>query len=86
MYQQGVVPHHDTIHENRKQGHGGSTIKGSMLKKTAELRTQISELESTNRRMIAEMKTIPLEDKKPKSGQGGSVSGSHAGTDFGGRA
>ena len=56
------------------------------MKRTAELCAQISELESTKRRMISEMKTRPLEDDKPKSGGGGSVSGSHAGTEFGGRA
>ena len=34
--------------------------------------------------MISEMKTRPLEDDEPKSGGGGSVSRSRAGTAFGG--
>ena len=56
------------------------------MKSKVELRTQISELESTKRRMILEMKTIPLEDNKSKSGGGGSVGGSRAGTAFSQRA
>ena len=32
------------------------------------------------------MKTRPLEDDEPKSGGGGSISGSRAGTIFGGHA
>ena len=63
-----VVLHHDAMCENRKQGGGVSTRKGSMTKRTAELRAQISELESTKRRIISEMKTRPSEDNKPKSG------------------
>ena len=30
-----VVPHHDAIHANRKKGGGGSTRKGSMMKRKA---------------------------------------------------
>ena len=54
-----VVPHHDTIHTNLKQGGGSSTIKVSIMKKKANLRAQISELESTKCRMISKMKTRP---------------------------
>ena len=36
-----VVLKHDAICENRKQGGGGSTRKGSMIKRKAELCTQI---------------------------------------------
>ena len=57
-----------------------------MIKRKAELFAQISELESTKRWMILEMKTRPSEENEPKSGGGGSVSGSCAGTAFGGRA
>ena len=56
------------------------------MKKKAELRARISELESTNCWIISEMKTRPSEDNEPKSVGGGSVSGSRAGTVFGGRA
>ena len=48
----------------------------------AELRAQISEQESTKRQMISDMKTRPSEDDDPKSGGGGRVSGSRAGTAF----
>ena len=54
-----VVPHHDAIHANRKQGGGSSTKKVSIMKKKANLRAQISELESTKCRMISKMKTRP---------------------------
>ena len=81
-----VVPHHDAIRANRKQGCGGSTRKGSMMKRKAELCAQISELESTKCWMISEMKTRPSDDKEPNSGGGGSISGSRDGTAFGGRA
>ena len=57
-----------------------------MMKCKSELRAQIQELESTKLRIILEMKTRPLEDDEPKSGGSGSVSGSRAGTKFGGRA
>ena len=57
-----VVPQHDAIRSNRKQRGGGSTRRGSTMKRTAELHTQISELESTKRPMISKMKTRPLED------------------------
>ena len=56
------------------------------MKNTAELRAQISEIESTKRQMILEIKTRPSEDDEQKSGGGGSVSESCAGTAFGGRA
>ena len=56
------------------------------MKRKADICDQISELESTKRRMISEMKTRPSEDNEPKSGGGGSVSGSRTGTEFGGRA
>ena len=59
--------------------------KGSMMKRKSELRAQISELESTKRWMISEMKTRPSEDDEPKSGGVGSVSGYCDGTSFGGR-
>ena len=55
------------------------------MKRTSDLHGQISELESTKRRMISEMKSRPSEDDKPNSGGGGSVSWSYAGTAFGGR-
>ena len=57
-----------------------------MMECKSELRAQIQELESTKLRIILEMKTRPLEDDEPKSGGSGSVSGSRAGTKFGGRA
>ena len=50
------------------------------MKRKAELRAQISEIESTKHQMISEMKTIPSEDDEPKSGEGGSVSGYRSGT------
>ena len=81
-----VLPHYGMIHANRKQGGGISTRKGSTMKREAELHAQISELESTKRRMISEMKTRQPEDDKTKSGGGGSVSGSCSGTASGGRA
>ena len=77
-----VVPHHDAIRDNHKQGGGGSTRKGLMMKRKSELCAQISGLESTKRRVILEMKTISLEEDKGKSGVGGSVSESRAGTAF----
>ena len=54
------------------------------MKRKAELCTKISELESPKRWMISEMKTRPSEDNEPKSGGRSSVSGSGAGTSFGG--
>ena len=39
-----VVPHHDAIHANRRQGGGGSTKKGFMMNRKAEIRAQILEL------------------------------------------
>ena len=78
-----VVLRHDAICASRKQGSGENTNKGSMMKRKAELCAQISYLESTKRRMISNMKSIPLDDEKLKSGGGGIVSGSSAGTLFG---
>ena len=63
-----VIPHHVAMRANHKQGGGISTRKVSMMKRTAELRAQISELESTKCRMISEMETRPSEDDEPKSG------------------
>ena len=54
------------------------------MKRKAELHAQISELESTKRWMILEIKTRPLEDDEPKSRECDSVSGSNDGTSFGG--
>ena len=59
-------------------------IEGSTMKRKAEIRAQISQLESIKRRIISEMKTRPSEDGDPKSRGGGSFSGSCAGTAFGG--
>ena len=56
------------------------------MKRKEELCTQISELEPTKRRMILEMKFRPSEEYDPKSGGGGSFSGSRAGTAFRGLA
>ena len=81
-----VVPHHDDICVNCKEGGGGSTEKFSTMKRKAELCAQISDLEFTKRWMISDMKTRPSEDDKPKSGGCGIVIGSRAGTEFGGCA
>ena len=51
-----------------------------------QLGAQISELESTKRQMIPEMKNTPSDYNKPKSGGGSSVSGYPAKTEFGGSA
>ena len=56
------------------------------MKRKAELHAQISELESTKRQMISEIKNTPSEYNKPKSGGGSSVSGYPAKTAFGGSA
>ena len=79
-----LVPYHDSMNANCKQGGGVSTKKGSMTKRKVELHAQISELKSTKHKMISEMKTRPSEDNKPKSRGGGSVDGSRAGTALGG--
>ena len=81
-----VVPHHDAIQANLKQGGGGSTRKVWMMKRKEDLRAQISELESTKRRMISEMKTRPPDEDEPKSGGGRSVSGYCDRKSFGGCA
>ena len=51
-----VIPHHAAIRANCKEGGDGSTKKVLTMKRKAELSAQISELESTKRQMISEIK------------------------------
>ena len=53
-----------------------------MKRKAAELKSLISELETTKRRLIAEVRETPKGEKEHDS----NTDGSRAGTAFGGRA
>ena len=77
------MEHHEEIRAIRKQGGGGRANKGSKMKrKAAELKSLISELETTKRRLIAEVRVTPKGEKEHNS----NTDGSRAGTAFGGRA
>ena len=81
-----VMEHHEEIRAIRKQGGGGGANKGSKMKrKAAELKSQISELETTRRRLIAEVGVTPKGAADEKK-HDGNTDGSRAGTAFGGRA
>jgi len=79
-----VSPHHEAIRSARKgnsrnkEKHESTDKLSAMKRKAAELRVIVSELESTKRRLIMEVATVPAEEAKK--------TGSRAGTAFGGRA